>query len=121
MAFPKGHKFGNRFTADNQPKGKGRPKKPDLIKVLEQLLVEDIGNGKTLEQALMFRLTKLASDGDVRALGMILDRIHGKPKESIDVTTTGVPQVLILPPETDITPYLSEADVLADSEGYDEE
>jgi hypothetical protein len=52
---------------------------------------------------------------------MILDRIHGKPKESIDVTTTGVPQVLILPPETDITPYLSEADVLADSEGYDEE
>jgi hypothetical protein len=117
MPFAKGHKHGNRFTSEKQPEKKGRPRKPDLIKELEAILLKEAPSGKPVQEILMGRLVKMASDGDLRAIAMVLDRVHGKPKENIEQTITHTsPQVIILPPETDIKPYLNEADVIDPTE-----
>ncbi len=117
MPFQKGHKHGNRFSSDKQPEKNGRPRKPDLVKVLEELLTKELESGKTMEDVLMTRLLKMAQTGDLRAISMVMDRVHGKPKEFVEnVVTNTTPQVIILPPETDIRPYLNEADVIDPTE-----
>ncbi len=122
MPFEEGNKLGNRFDSDNQPDKQkvGRKKKPDLIAVLEAALLKEVKEGVTMEDVIINQLMKLAGKGDLRAINSVLDRIHGKPDLRVQTEVTNVtPQILILPPQTDIRPYLNEADVIDPTEQND--
>lgn len=87
MAFPKGHKFGNRFSMSNQPEKNGRlPKLPNLDKLLGAVLGREDDKGITEAEKILNKLTDQAQKGNVRASEIILDRGYGKPKQFVENT-----------------------------------
>lgn len=85
MPFSKGDPNINR---------KGRPKKGQsfgeaLEKEAEEMVKDASGEELTKMQAIAKILWKKASKGDLKAIDMLLDRIDGKPKQALDVTSGG--------------------------------
>lgn len=91
MPFEPG-KSGNparMFSKENQPARKGRPKElPALRELLVDVLGEQI-NDLTAIKAILYRLRKMAIDGNLKAAELLLNHAYGKPKESIDHTSDG--------------------------------
>jgi hypothetical protein len=66
----------------------GRPKKlPKLDELLAEVLGSMSEEGKTEAQNILEALLKKANQGDVKAIGLLLDRGWGRVKEHIDITT----------------------------------
>ena len=128
MAFPKGHKFGNRFSSTNQPKKKRSnpvnavvveftkeheiPKADDVrrmylaLAAMKRAQVEKIYNDE--EQPLIARVTARAilSKYGFEYIERMLDRTYGKPtqvtenyNENSDVNDR--PKVVILKGDSD--------------------
>ncbi len=72
---------------------KGRPKKgmswSDVLKEMADEEIEGDANVKTKMQIIASRLWKKANEGDLKAIEMLMDRIDGKAKQSVDHTTNG--------------------------------
>ena len=114
MPFEKGHKHGNRFDKDNQPSKEkvGRKKTADLLALLREALVKEVKEGVTVQDVIINKLVNTAGKGDLRAINMVLDRIHGKAVETVNTTNTNTtPTVYILPADNSKPPVTNEADV----------
>ena len=82
---------------------KGRPRKlPDLDHLLAEVLGDE-KDGRTATEAILMKLRSMAVSGNIRAAEVLLDRAHGKAKQSMDMTTDGkslpVPIIQMLPPD----------------------
>lgn len=67
----------------------GRPKKlPELDKLMADVLGEE-KDGVTAAEAILKKLRHMASTGNLRAAEILLDRGYGKPKQQMDVATSG--------------------------------
>ena len=80
------------ILAHKFPKGvsgnpKGRPKLPDLKKVLASVLGDE-KEQKTALEAIMMAMRKKALNGDVRAAQFLVDRGYGMAKQDISLTGT---------------------------------
>jgi len=94
-----------RFTSDNQPEGRGRPKGALSVKTtLKQLLESEIDwkdlAGKpsrlqALDAMLGEQIRKAIKEGDTGAFSAILDRLEGKPRQEIDQKTDAVQRVIV--------------------------
>lgn len=78
MPFKKGDKNINR---------KGRPRKGEsfadaLLREAEEVLKSGISKREALSKVIY----KRAFDGDLKALEMIMDRIDGKPRQSVELS-----------------------------------
>lgn len=67
---------------------KGRPKKGETFaEALEREASTEVNeNGLTKRDALAKVLYKKASEGDLKAIEMIMDRVDGKPRQVVDQT-----------------------------------
>ena len=64
----------------------GRPKKiPELEILLADVLGEE-KDGMTAAEAILKKLRQMATQGNVRAIEMLLDRAYGKPTQRTEVT-----------------------------------
>ncbi len=107
MSFEKGNKVGNRFTPENQPEVRGRKGKTTTE------FLRDLGNAKKIEFSLEITkqdgkvqtkqgsvksesdLNELlanliwadAIQGNHKARKEILDRVEGRPRQTIDMKT----------------------------------
>lgn len=72
----------------------GRPRKEDCItSLLKEQLIQPKpldSDGRTWAQCVVAALLQAATEGDVRAAGLILERTEGKIKESLHVETQAV-------------------------------
>ncbi len=67
----------------------GRPKKlPEIDKLLADVLGEE-KDGVSAAEAILKKLRQMASQGNLRAAEILLDRGYGKPKQAVDMTTGG--------------------------------
>ena len=82
MAFKKGDKNINRA---------GRPKKGQSFAEVLKEEAESMAGSTDLSmmQAIAKILWQKAGKGDLKAIDMLMDRIDGKPRQSIDHTTDG--------------------------------
>lgn len=67
---------------------KGRPKLPDLSALMDIVMGEE-KDGITAAEAILKKLRHMASQGNLKAAEILLDRGYGKPKQALDVTTDG--------------------------------
>lgn len=88
------------------PKGKsgnpnGRPKKlPRLDDLLSEIMGEE-KDGMTAAEAILKRLRQMATQGNIKAAEMLLDRSYGKAKQPVEHTgKDGAPIEYIKLPET---------------------
>ena len=64
----------------------GRPKKlPELDKLLADVLGEE-KDGVTAADAILKKLRQMATQGNLRAAEILLDRAYGKPKQAVEHT-----------------------------------
>lgn len=64
----------------------GRPKKlPELDKLLAEVLGEE-KDGMTAADAILKKLRQMATQGNLRAAEILLDRAYGKPKQALEHT-----------------------------------
>jgi len=64
----------------------GRKPNQELVtNLLREYLSGDYGDGKTRKQKLVEKLFSAAMEGDIHAQKYIIDRVDGKPRESITV------------------------------------
>lgn len=64
----------------------GRPKKlPELDKLLADVLGEE-KDGISAADAILKKLRQMATQGNLRAAEILLDRAYGKPKQTIEQT-----------------------------------
>ena len=83
---PKGAKPFKKGQSGNP---KGRPRKlPALDKLMEDVLGEE-KDGVTAAEAILKKLRAMASQGNLRAAEILLDRGYGKPKQAVDLTSGG--------------------------------
>jgi hypothetical protein len=85
------HKDAKPFEkGDKRINRKGRPKKlPNLTELLANVLGEENKDGITAAEAILMRLRADASKGNIRAAQLILEHAYGKPKQQMDINTTG--------------------------------
>ena len=77
----------------------GRPKgSRSLATILREMLETDIDvvvegkkERKQMQEVIIRKLLKKASEGDIRAITEIFDRVEGKAKQHTDITTDGEP------------------------------
>jgi hypothetical protein len=70
---------------------KGRPKKGTaLTDILNYKLDQKTGDGKFRREVVAEKLIELAEGGDVAAIKYIMDRVDGRPTESIELTDGAV-------------------------------
>lgn len=76
------------------PGGPGKPKGKHMTSLLREHLktMARTKDGKmiSLDQAIIRKLTEKAINGNDKSIEMVLDRIDGKPKESLDVNVVNV-------------------------------
>lgn len=73
---------------DSRINRSGRPKKGDsLTDILNLKLDEKDASGKLLREVVADRLIELAGKGDIMAIRYLMDRVDGKPKESIELNS----------------------------------
>jgi hypothetical protein len=76
---------------DSRINRRGRPKKGEaLTDILNKKLDGKDGEGKLHREAVADKLIALAEGGDVAAIKYIMDRVDGRPKESIELTDGAV-------------------------------
>lgn len=89
--MPRGGKISpaTEFKKGQSGNPKGRPKKlPELDKLMADVLGEE-KDGVTAAEAILKKLRQMASTGNLRAAEILLDRGYGKPKQQMDVATSG--------------------------------
>jgi hypothetical protein len=70
---------------------RGRPKKGQaLTDILNFQLDQKTGDGKFLRETIAEKLIDLALSGDVPALKYLVDRVDGKPRETLIVDNTAI-------------------------------
>ena len=80
---------------DPRINSKGRPKKGESITdILKKLLDQSDESGKLRRVIVSEKLISLAESGDLASLKYLIDRIEGRPKESIELTDGAVDQRL---------------------------
>lgn len=79
--FKKGH--------DERRNMKGAPVKyiPQLEKLLTEILTEENSKGVEAIKVVLNTLRNKAIAGDIRAIELLLDRVYGKSKQTIDQNT----------------------------------
>lgn len=85
------HTNPERINKLGRPKG-SRPLSCILRDMLEtniDVVVDGVKEKKQMQEVIIRKLMKKASDGDIRAIAEIFDRVEGKAKQSIDHTTGG--------------------------------
>lgn len=86
---------------------KGRPKQlPELKALLDEVLGEE-QNGITAAKAIMMRLRTEAAKGNMRAIEIMLAYAYGRPKQQIDIDSTGQVQM-------DVTVKITSDDLQSD-------
>jgi len=65
----------------------GRPKLPTEIEIFAEIFAEE-KEGVTALEAIIKVLRSQASKGNLKAIEMVLDRLFGKVKQSIDIKNT---------------------------------
>jgi hypothetical protein len=76
---------------DSRINRRGRPKKGEaLTDILNKKLDGKDGEGNLHREAVADKLIALAEGGDVAAIKYIMDRVDGRPKESIELTDGAV-------------------------------
>jgi len=90
MPFEKGKtpKGAKPFKKGESGNPNGRPKLPDLNEAMVKALLGEHGSEDNLKKVLD-KITKLALEGNLKAIELLLDRAYGKPKQSIDHSTLG--------------------------------
>lgn len=81
MAFPHD---GKKFKKGESGNPKGRPTLKPLIEILKEVDPEQDSFREAIEQ-----LKKKIAKGDQRAIEYYLNRFHGNPSQSTDITTDG--------------------------------
>lgn len=89
--FKKGH--------DPRRNLNGAPPMPDIREAMIELLSEP-EEGKTKLRNVLDALYKRAVKGDIRAVQEVLDRMYGKSRQSVDVTSGGE-KIQLSPQERD--------------------
>jgi hypothetical protein len=65
---------------------RGRPKKGQaLTDILNYKLDQKDGNGKLQREAVAEKLIGLALEGDMTAIRYVMDRVDGRPKETVSL------------------------------------
>lgn len=67
----------------------GRPRNEQTITTVLRRLLAEKQDGTTGAEHVAATLLKMATDGDVKAIAIVLERIDGKVTEPIDVTSKG--------------------------------
>jgi len=79
----------SQFKKGQSGNPNGRPKKlPELDKLCADVLGEE-KDGITAAEAILKKLRSMASQGNIRAAELLLDRAYGKAKSSMDITSDG--------------------------------
>ncbi len=83
------------------PPGPGRPPNSENFATKWYRMVEKLADQNNLtpdeiDQQLLLVGYKKAKDGDYSFYRDAMDRIHGKPKQDIDITTDGQPMIVRL-------------------------
>lgn len=90
---PEEHKFkpGQSGNPNGRPKG-ARSLSTILREMLEEEIdvnIDGVKSRKQFQEVIIRKLLKKANDGDMRAIEHIFDRIEGKAKQNLDVTSNG--------------------------------
>jgi hypothetical protein len=76
---------------DSRINRKGRPKKGEcMTDILNLKLDQKNTSGKLLREAVAEKLIALAEGGDIAAIKYIMDRVDGKPRETIALTDNAI-------------------------------
>lgn len=78
-------KNGGKLKSGNTVNLNGRPKKiPALEELIHTHMAEIDSSGLTAADLVMKRLRHKAVQGDMKAIQYLLDRMYGKPKETLE-------------------------------------
>ena len=76
----------HQFKPGRSGNPKGRPKKlPRLDDLLSEIMGEE-KDGMTAAEAILKRLRQMATQGNIKAAEMLLDRSYGKAKQPVEIT-----------------------------------
>jgi hypothetical protein len=76
---------------DSRINRRGRPKKGQaLTDILNYKLDQRDGSGKLQREALAEKLIDLALGGDITAIRYVMDRVDGRPKETVGLENTAI-------------------------------
>lgn len=91
----------HQFKPGQSGNPNGRPKKlPRLDDLLSDIMGEE-KDGITAAEAILKRLRQMATQGNIKAAEMLLDRSYGKAKQPVEITgKDGAPIEYIKLPET---------------------
>jgi hypothetical protein len=92
----------NQFKEGESGNPNGRPKgTKNLSTILKAMLEEDVEvviDGKKerrqFQEVIIRKLLKKANDGDIRAINEIFDRVEGKAKQELNVTSVDLSPVI---------------------------
>jgi hypothetical protein len=74
---------------------RGRPKKGEAITdILQKLLDKKDDSGKLRREKVSEKLIELAEKGDIVAIKYLVDRLDGKPKETVELENSVLDQRL---------------------------
>jgi hypothetical protein len=91
---------GGKLKSGNT-KNVGRPKLPELHKILADVLGKEGKDGMTAAEEILQALHAKAKKGDTRAAELLLDRAYGKPKQTVDNNITAVEPLVIIKTKED--------------------
>lgn len=84
------------FVKGTSGNPRGRPKKGQaLTDILNYKLDQRDGSGKMRREAVAEKLIDLAEGGDITAIRYIMDRVDGRPKETIELENAAIETKLL--------------------------
>lgn len=91
-----------QFTSENQPPNEAKrvPKTKTIKRIIREIwvdeLVDDGANGKVSRAVKGIKaIIREVEKGNVPAFNALVDRLEGKPKQTIDQTTDGIQKVVV--------------------------
>jgi hypothetical protein len=78
-----------QFKKGIAPNPNGRPKKIPALEELFLKVMTEQKDGLEAVEAVILQLRNKAIRGDMKAIEYLLNRMYGKPKESVDITSKG--------------------------------
>jgi hypothetical protein len=79
------------YSGDRRINRKGRPKKGTaLTDILNYKLDQKDDDGKLRREAVAEKLICLALEGDIAAIRYVMDRVDGRPKETVALESAAV-------------------------------